>query len=152
MMNEAPNLLRNWLITCFAGTLGVRASPSWAAAAALPWDQTLIALQNMLVGAPWLRRRSASHSPAPWSSTRLEGTTSRQAACSAPGSAAASREPSFTCSITWPSESVPKQLELCSLEVQDETHTHHQAPSFRPAACNACRRPERHPRALHSVL
>jgi hypothetical protein len=49
-MNEAPNLLRNWLITCFAGTLGVRASPSWAAAAALPWDQTLIALQNMLVG------------------------------------------------------------------------------------------------------
>src|SRR5260370_3945480 len=50
MMNEAPNLLRSWLITCFAGTLGVRASPSWAAAAALPWDQTLIALQNMLVG------------------------------------------------------------------------------------------------------
>lgn len=39
------------LIPCSAAALLVlRPAPCWAAATELPWDQTLLALQNMLVG------------------------------------------------------------------------------------------------------
>lgn len=42
-----------WLVAvCAAAVLALRAEPSWATqyAGALPWDQTLCAIQDMLVG------------------------------------------------------------------------------------------------------
>ena len=52
-IKQAPKLNARWLIAaCAAGLLALRAEPSWAAqyAAALPWDQTLGAIQDILVG------------------------------------------------------------------------------------------------------
>jgi type IV secretory pathway VirB2 component (pilin) len=52
-MKQAPKSNVRWLIAACAGALfALRAEPSWAAqyAGALPWDQTLGALQDILVG------------------------------------------------------------------------------------------------------
>jgi len=52
-VNHAPKLNLRWLIAaCAAVLLALRAAPSWAAqyAGALPWDQTLGAIQDILVG------------------------------------------------------------------------------------------------------
>ena len=51
--NHAPKSNIGWLIAaCAAALFALRAEPSWAApyAGALPWDQTLGAIQDMLVG------------------------------------------------------------------------------------------------------
>jgi type IV secretory pathway VirB2 component (pilin) len=51
MVNAAPKLLGKWLIICGAGSLAaLRPSLCWAATGALPWDQTLITLQDILIG------------------------------------------------------------------------------------------------------
>jgi len=50
---QAPKSNVRWLIAvCAAALLALRAEPSWAAqyAGALPWDQTLGAIQGILVG------------------------------------------------------------------------------------------------------
>src|SRR5271156_6045593 len=50
-VKQAPNV--RWLIAaCAAALFALRAEPSWAAqyAGALPWDQTLGAIQDILVG------------------------------------------------------------------------------------------------------
>ncbi len=50
---QAPKSNVRWLIaTCAAALFALRAEPSWAAqyAGALPWDQTLGAIQDILVG------------------------------------------------------------------------------------------------------
>jgi len=52
-IEQAPKSNVRWLIAaCAATLLALRAEPSWAAqyAGALPWDQTLGAIQDMLVG------------------------------------------------------------------------------------------------------
>jgi type IV secretory pathway VirB2 component (pilin) len=52
-VKQAPKSNLRWLIAaCAAALFALRAEPSWAAqyAAALPWDQTLDAIQDMLVG------------------------------------------------------------------------------------------------------
>ena len=50
-MNSAPKLLHKWLIICGAFCLAaLRPSACWAATGALPWDQTLVTLQDILVG------------------------------------------------------------------------------------------------------
>ncbi len=51
--NHAPKSNLRWLIAaCTAALFALRAEPSWAAPSAgvLPWDQTLGAIQDMLVG------------------------------------------------------------------------------------------------------
>jgi len=51
--NQAPKSNLRWLIAaCAAALVALRAEPSWAApyAGALPWDQTLGAIQDILVG------------------------------------------------------------------------------------------------------
>ena len=53
VVNQAPKSNPRWLIAaCAAGLFALRAEPSWAAqyAGVLPWDQTLGAIQDMLVG------------------------------------------------------------------------------------------------------
>lgn len=51
MVNAAPKLLRKRLIICGATSLAaLRPSLCRAATGALPWDQTLLALQNIVVG------------------------------------------------------------------------------------------------------
>jgi len=50
---QAPNTNVRWLIAaCAAALFALRAEPSWAApyAGVLPWDQTLGAIQDMLIG------------------------------------------------------------------------------------------------------
>ncbi len=50
---QPPKSNVRWLIAaCAASLFALRAEPSWAApyAAAMPWDQTLDAIQDMLVG------------------------------------------------------------------------------------------------------
>jgi len=52
-MKQAPKLNVRWLIAaCGAALFTVRAESSWATqyAGALPWDQTLGAIQDILVG------------------------------------------------------------------------------------------------------
>jgi type IV secretory pathway VirB2 component (pilin) len=52
-MKQAPKSNVRWLIAaCAAALFALRAEPSWAAqyADALPWDQTLGAIQDILVG------------------------------------------------------------------------------------------------------
>jgi len=52
-VTQAPKSNVRWLIAaCAAALITLRAEPSWAAqyAGALPWDQTLDAIQDMLVG------------------------------------------------------------------------------------------------------
>ena len=52
-VNQAPKSNPRWLIAAYAAALfALRAQPSWAApyAAAMPWDQTLGAIQDLLVG------------------------------------------------------------------------------------------------------
>jgi len=52
-VNQAPKSNPRWLIAAYAAALfALRAQPTWAApyAAALPWDQTLGAIQDILVG------------------------------------------------------------------------------------------------------
>jgi len=52
-MKRAPKSNVRWLIAAWVAALfALRAEPSWAAqyAGALPWDQTLGALQDILVG------------------------------------------------------------------------------------------------------
>lgn len=52
-MKQAPKSNVRWLIAACAGILfALRAEPLWAAqyAGALPWDQTLGAIQDILVG------------------------------------------------------------------------------------------------------
>ena len=50
-LNAAPNLLDKWLTICSVGSLAaLRPSPCWATTGSLPWDQTLTAVQDMLVG------------------------------------------------------------------------------------------------------
>jgi type IV secretory pathway VirB2 component (pilin) len=52
-IKQAPKPNVRWLIAaCAAALFALRAEPSWAAqyASALPWDQTLGALQDILVG------------------------------------------------------------------------------------------------------
>jgi type IV secretory pathway VirB2 component (pilin) len=51
--NQAPKSNIRWLsAACAAAIIALRAEPSWAApyAGALPWDQTLGAIQDLLVG------------------------------------------------------------------------------------------------------
>ena len=51
MVNAAPKLLRKRLIICGATSLAaLRPSLCRAATGALPWDQTLLALQDIVVG------------------------------------------------------------------------------------------------------
>jgi type IV secretory pathway VirB2 component (pilin) len=51
VMNAVPKLLHKWLIICGAGSLvALRPSLCWATTGELPWDQTLIALQDILIG------------------------------------------------------------------------------------------------------
>ena len=51
VVNAAPELLHKWLIICGAGSLAaLRPSLCWATTGALPWDQTLITLQDILIG------------------------------------------------------------------------------------------------------
>src|SRR5271156_3479610 len=52
-VKQAPKKNVRWLIAaCAAALFALRAEPSWAAqyAGALPWDQTLGAIQEILVG------------------------------------------------------------------------------------------------------
>ena len=52
-VKQAPKSNLRWLIAaCAAALFALRAEPSWAAqyAAALPWDQSLDAIQDTLVG------------------------------------------------------------------------------------------------------
>jgi type IV secretory pathway VirB2 component (pilin) len=52
-VKQAPKSNVRWLIAaCAAAVFALRAEPSWASqhAAALPWDQTLGAIQDILVG------------------------------------------------------------------------------------------------------
>ena len=52
-MKQAPKSNVRWLIAaCAAALFALQAEPSWAAqyAGALPWDQTLGAIQDILVG------------------------------------------------------------------------------------------------------
>ncbi len=52
-MKQAPKSNVRWLVAaCAAALFALRAEPSWAAqyAVALPWDQKLGAIQDMLVG------------------------------------------------------------------------------------------------------
>jgi len=52
-IKHAPKSNVRWLIAaCAAGLWALRGKPSWAApfAGALPWDQTLGAIQDLLVG------------------------------------------------------------------------------------------------------
>ena len=52
-VKQAPKSNVRWLIAaCAAALFALRAEPSWAAqyAGALPWDQTLGAIQDILVG------------------------------------------------------------------------------------------------------
>ena len=52
-VNQAPKSNVRWLIAaCAAALFTLRAEPSWAAqyAAALPWDQTLGVIQDLLIG------------------------------------------------------------------------------------------------------
>ena len=52
-VKRAPKSNVRWLIAaCAAALFALRAEPSWAAqyAGALPWDQTLGAIQDILVG------------------------------------------------------------------------------------------------------
>ncbi len=67
-----------------------------AATAALPWDRTVTAMQDMLIGtvAP---QQSGSRSPAPEFCIRWEATTKKPGAYSDRWSAAESRSLSFTC-------------------------------------------------------
>ncbi len=51
MVKTAPKLLDKWLIICGAGSLAaLRPSACWATTGALPWDQTLVTVQDILVG------------------------------------------------------------------------------------------------------
>src|SRR5208283_1370884 len=51
VVNSAPKLLHKWLIICGAFCLAaLRPSACWAATGAPPWDQTLVTLQDILVG------------------------------------------------------------------------------------------------------
>jgi type IV secretory pathway VirB2 component (pilin) len=51
VVNAAPKLLHKWLIICGASCLAAfRPSACWATTGALPWDQTLVTLQDILVG------------------------------------------------------------------------------------------------------
>ena len=52
-VKQVPKSNVRWLIAaCAAALFALRAAPSWAApyAAAMPWDQTLCAIQDVLVG------------------------------------------------------------------------------------------------------
>ena len=52
-VKQAPKSNVRWLIAaCAAALFALRAEPSWAAqyAGALPWDRTLGAIQDILVG------------------------------------------------------------------------------------------------------
>jgi type IV secretory pathway VirB2 component (pilin) len=51
MVNLASKLLRKRLIVCIASALAlIRPSACWATTGELPWDQTLVTLQDILVG------------------------------------------------------------------------------------------------------
>ena len=51
MVTVAPKLLHNRLTVCGASALAlIRPSTCWAATGALPWDETLITLQDILIG------------------------------------------------------------------------------------------------------
>jgi hypothetical protein len=48
-MTKADKTLRPFSIAIGAAVMALFPTPCWAATGVLPWDQTLIALQNMLI-------------------------------------------------------------------------------------------------------
>ena len=153
VVKTVPKLLQKWLIICGAGCLAaLRPSACWATTGALPWDQTLVILQDILVGPVAHAAIALAFIGAGllYAVGGYDKQAGRLAASGIGGCLALSAI--RLLKLCLPVDQFKSDSTLNDFGGPNETRTHHQATSLRSGAHHAWRRSQRKPRTLRAIL